>query len=109
MHVDDLGIWVYMTKKYLVSYLEAKLGSPKDAKKALQRLSVRMAQMPRASDFSLPKCKGKYFPDHSAVQACEHRRVMQILPFLANGLFDKDDTDSGDGYHHDDLMELATL
>lgn len=39
-----------------------------------------------AEDFQLPRCGGKYFPDHSQVQAKEHRNVMQILPHVLNGL-----------------------
>ena len=62
----------------------------------LRLLNTRMAAMPRASDFSLPLSGGKYFPEHSRVQALEHRMVMQVYPFLANGI-------------DDDLCELVTL
>ncbi|KAF5829602.1 hypothetical protein DUNSADRAFT_15856 [Dunaliella salina] len=42
--------------------------------------------MPRADDFQIPYCNGKYFPDHSRVQAKEHRNMMQIMPHTLNGI-----------------------
>lgn len=42
--------------------------------------------MPRADDFQIPYASGKYFPDHSRIQAKEHRNVMQILPHILHGI-----------------------
>jgi hypothetical protein len=55
-----------------------------------------MRLLPRATDFDLPHCDGKYIPEHPRVQAKEHRNVMQILPFLLYGI-------------NDDLATLAGL
>lgn len=52
----------------------------------LQELNERMVLMPRAEDFQIPYSNGRYFPDHSRVQAKEHRNVMQILPHILHGL-----------------------
>jgi hypothetical protein len=64
----------------------------------LKNINKRIAtdQMPRAPDFNLPRSGGNYVPDHSQVQAKEHRNVMQILPHI---LADVDD----------ELTELACM
>ena len=45
-----------------------------------------------SEDFQLPiYCGGgkKYFPDHTQIQAKEHRNVMQVLPHIFNGIDDE--------------------
>jgi hypothetical protein len=41
-------------------------------------------------DSQLPLCNGKYFPEHSHVQAKEHRNVMQVLPHILHGIESSD-------------------
>ena len=59
-------------------------------------INTRMQLFPRSEDFALPLCNGVYIPDHSRVQAKEHRNVMQVLPHMLHGV-------------DDDLTELACL
>lgn len=47
-----------------------------------------MTLQPRDHDYALPLCDGRYWPDHSRVQAKEHRNVMQAAPFLFHGISD---------------------
>eukprot|EP00798_Chlamydomonas_sp_ICE-L_P015133 gene15134-biopygen24195 len=56
----------------------------------LSKLNSRLASgvLTRASDFQLPYAGGVYVPDHSRVQAKEHRNVMQILPHILNDIDD---------------------
>lgn len=80
MHGYDLGVFLYIVngmKEYLLRVGKAHL---------LPELNKRMKHLPRAEDSNLPICGGKYFPDHSNVQAKEHRNVMQILPHILNGI-----------------------
>ena len=45
-----------------------------------------------AEDFQLPIYASggkKYFPDHTQIQAKEHRNVMQVLPHILNGIDDE--------------------
>ena len=66
-------------------YLKAKY--PGDWRQRLAELNHRMRLIPRAEgDFSMPFCGGKYFCDHSNVQAKEHRNVLQVLPHLFHGI-----------------------
>lgn len=52
----------------------------------IREVNRRMLLFPRHEDFQIPYCGGKYWPDHSKVQAKEHRNVMQIAPFLFVGI-----------------------
>eukprot|EP00798_Chlamydomonas_sp_ICE-L_P001924 gene1924-biopygen14746 len=56
----------------------------------LSKLNSRLASgvLTWASDFQLPYAGGVYVPDHSRVQAKEHRNVMQILPHILNDIDD---------------------
>lgn len=66
------------------TFLRTKHGS--NAVDLLREINARMQLMPRATDFQLPYCDGCYVPDHSRVQAKEHRNVMQVLPFMYDGI-----------------------
>jgi len=79
----------------LQKYLKTKFGAAAATKVA--EINARMRLVPRCEDGNLPFCNDKYIPDHSRVQAKEHRNVMQILPFILNGSAD------------DDLTKLAAL
>jgi hypothetical protein len=83
MHVKDLGVFpdiIALIKPFLSLSL-----SDRQCAAALRDINARMREMPRAHDFGLPFCDGKYVPDHSRVQAKEHRNVMQILAFMLQG------------------------
>lgn len=57
---------------------------------SVQETHARFNHHPlHADDFQLPYCGGTYFPNHTSVQAKEHRNVMQILPHIAHGLESK--------------------
>lgn len=66
----------------LQDYLKEQYG--RSSKAMLSKINARIqtSELPRAQDFSLPYSAGKYIPDHSRVQAKEHRNVMQILPHI---------------------------
>ena len=76
----------YLKSKYAATTVTTKL----------DLINARMELLPRATDFALPFCNGNYIPGHSRVQAKEHRNIMQVLPFLLQGI-------------DDDLTELAAL
>lgn len=80
MHGCDLGVFLYIING-IKGYLQ-RVGKAH----WLPELNRRMRHLPRAEDSNLPMCGGKYFPDHSNVQAKEHRNVMQILPHILNGI-----------------------
>jgi hypothetical protein len=85
MHVSDLGVWpnnISLIQPYLYSTC-----TPGSVAGKISLLNSRMTQLPRGHDFHLPYCKPNgYFPKPVKVQASEHRNVMQILPFLLQGI-----------------------
>lgn len=104
MHNDDLGVFLYMIDAIgaiIDTYHHDDEAWTKAKTSALlKKLNERMRLCPRAVDFNLPWCGGSYFPDHTRVQAREHKLVLQIVAFLTNGL---DDPSS------EDLTELFAL
>ncbi len=109
LHDADCGVWLYIVaivKPYLqaeghpnvsgecIAVLSLCLGfhtlraCARPHAGALREINARMTMMPRDRDFALPHCDGKYWPDHSRVQAKEHRNVMQAAPFLFHGISD---------------------
>ena len=85
MHNQDLGIFLYMVKGS-EARMRAIMQSPQRANAALAELNVRMKKMLRTDDFQLPK---DYFPSPTNIQAKEHRNVMQVAPFLYDGINNK--------------------
>jgi hypothetical protein len=86
MHNEDLGVFLYIVENIDV-YFRHHMPNPVQANRLLRTLNARMRQMTRSDDFALPYCGSKgYFPDHSQVQAKEHRNVMQILPHILRHL-----------------------
>jgi hypothetical protein len=83
MHVCDLGVNLDIIT-LIKPYLSLEL-NPTECAAKLRDINARMREVPRARDFSMPYCDGKYIPEHSRVQAHEHRNVMQVLPFLLLG------------------------
>ncbi|GAX78381.1 hypothetical protein CEUSTIGMA_g5823.t1 [Chlamydomonas eustigma] len=94
MHNEDLGVFLYIVDT-IKPYLEQYYGTAASVRMMVE-INERMRQVPRATDFALPYCDGEYIPNHSRVQARELRNVMQVLPFLLDGL-------------DDDLVEVAAL
>ncbi len=89
--LNDYNGFNFVTYALSQDYLKEKYkGTRTSATTMIEKLNSRLQSgvLPRASDFSLPYASGAYFPDHSRVQAKEHRNVMQILPHILNDIDD---------------------
>ncbi len=82
MHNHDLGLFLYLVKAS-EARMRVIMPSAQRANSALAQLNHRMKRMLRADDFQLPK---DYFPSPTNIQAKEHRNVMQVAPFLYDGI-----------------------